>query len=114
LKPVIEMVKANNEKYQQGLSNFESAVYWFSYLSSDQIRAQLLGAIPPAAQKEPITSPLLSVNGTVSSQTVYRRKRAVTTIAGPECTNLPAYKNWAEEGKTAPVQNQGSCGKKKL
>jgi C1A family cysteine protease len=110
LKPIIEMVKANNKNYQLGLTNFQSAVYWFSHLSSDQIRAQLLGAIPPAAQKEPITLPLLSVNGTVSSQTIYRRKRAVTTTAGPECTNLPAYKNWAEEGKTSPVQNQGSCG----
>jgi hypothetical protein len=43
---------------------------------------------------------------------VYRRKRAVSQLP-PECKNLPAYKNWVEEGKTTPVMNQEQCGETK-
>jgi hypothetical protein len=27
-----------------------------------------------------------------------------------QCQNVPVYKNWVEEGKTAPVQDQKQCG----
>jgi hypothetical protein len=107
----MQMVEDNNLKFQQGLSNFQSGLNKFSTWSSDEIR-QLLGTIP-REKDELITMPDVKVDGTISSQSLSRKKRAAT-IAGPECLNLPAYKNWAEEGKTAPVQNQGSCGKIEL
>jgi hypothetical protein len=105
------MVDENNLKFQQGLVNFQSGLNQFSTWTSDEIR-QLFGTIP-REEEEVIIMPDVFVNGTISSETLSRRKRAVTT-AGPECTNLPADKNWATEGKTAPVQNQASCGKIKL
>lgn len=111
LKPALEYVELNNEKFQQGLSNFESAVYPFNLLSRDSFRSQFLGLDPPE-EEEKIILPLVSVDGQITAS-VARRKRATSTSVGPECMNLPVSKNWAQEGKTAPVQNQGGCGKTK-
>lgn len=112
IKEAYARVEQNNALFEQGQSNFMSAVYWFSALSRANFRAALLGADPPEENEE-IVLPLLNVNGTTVAQNVVRRKRAANTGVDPECNNLPNYKNWAEDGKTAPVQDQGSCGKKK-
>lgn len=90
------------------LSNFESRAYWFNALSKVKFQKQLLGGIPPEEKVE-IVLPLTTVDGDKIFASGGRKKRANTPI-GPECNNLPAFKNWVAEGKTAPVQDQGECG----
>jgi hypothetical protein len=91
--------------YQQKLRNSEIKTYWFDYLSSAEFERKFLGAV--SRQEEEADS-----NGTVfeDQPASRRRKRQASTILPPECKNLPVYKNWIEEGKTAPVQNQYGCG----
>jgi hypothetical protein len=97
LKLAVEKIKLNNENFVKNLSNFLSTEYWFSSLSSKEFRSQYLGTIPPE-QKKLVVLSLESVNGTESSLPVVRRKRQVSSTAGPECRNLPVYKNWVDEG----------------
>jgi hypothetical protein len=103
--------------YQQNLINFESERYWFHYLSDSEFREQFFGGDKAREEEVKTVLGFQLQNGTVldpeqdlSSVQALRRKRQTATLLPPECVNLPAYKNWAEEGKTAPVQNQGPCG----
>lgn len=112
IKSAYARVEQNNALFEQGQSNFMSAVYWFNALSRSSFRASLLGAHPPEETID-IVLPLVTVSGIVVEQPLVRKKRAANTNVNPECTNLPVYKNWAEEGKTAPVQDQGRCGENK-
>jgi hypothetical protein len=93
--------------------NFESQVHFFNAWTEDQLKS-LFGAQPPAAStvEQGEYVPPLSIDGTQTYQPpVNRRKRQTSNTPLPQCQNLPAYKNWAEEGKTAPVQHQLQCGK---
>lgn len=81
------------------LRNSKTSSYWFDYLSRAEFERMYLGAV--SRPKE--------FTGTVANAS--RRKRQIASTLPPECKNLPRYKNWIEEGKTAPVQNQAGCGK---
>jgi Papain family cysteine protease len=106
--------------FQQGLINYESARYWFDYLSKEEFRKQFYGGDKVPEKEEKIIYGYELSNGTILDPEpdmlagrISRRKRQTATVASvlpPECVNLPAYKNWVEEGKMAPVQNQGPCG----
>jgi hypothetical protein len=95
--------------YHQNLVNFESARYWFDYLSKEEFRKQFFGSVPHKKEAKTIL-PLQFANGTIAPTPVVRAKRQAVSLLPPECVNLPAYKNWVEEGKLGPVQNQGRCG----
>lgn len=112
-KEVNARVDLSNVLFQRHEYNFESMFYPFNALPRLRFRKQYLGAVPPE-EEENIIEPLIDINGTVVIQPAARRKRATGASAGPECQNLPAYKNWAEEGKTAPVQHQSICGEVKI
>jgi hypothetical protein len=102
--------------YRQNLLNFESGRYWFDHLSDSEISKRLFGTDPREEEVKRIFA-LQYHNGTMAELeaapedfNVFRRKRA-TVLLPPECVNLPTYKNWVEEGRLAPVQDQGGCGK---
>lgn len=88
----------SNILYFKKLRNFDSKIYWFNALTSSKVY-QILGAIPPKPKESPMELFFESVDGLVNKPPINRRKRAITPPF-PECQNLPAYKNWAEEGKT--------------
>jgi hypothetical protein len=102
----------HNELYDLHLRNFRISTYWFDYLSDAEFAKQFFGS-KPREEEVKIVAPITFFNGTVLPQDkpVLRRKRQASSLLPPECKNLPAYKNWVEEGKTTPVQNQGNCGK---
>jgi hypothetical protein len=107
IKRVQNLTAENNELYQQKLRNFETTNYWFDYLSSAEFK-RFSGAVPRQKENK-YSASIANSNGTVFEDKP-RRKRQVSTTLPLECKNLPAYKNWAEEGKAAPVQNQEACG----
>lgn len=102
---------AHNELYDLHLRNFKISTYWFDYLSDAEFAKEFFGSEP---QKEEVKTiePITFSNGTVIQDIpVTRGKRQTSSFLPFECKNLPAYKNWVEEGKTSPVQNQLGCGK---
>jgi C1A family cysteine protease len=99
--------------YNQNKSNFKTKPYKFSFISPEELEKKLCGAAE-APKEKLVISPLLRTDGVEvmpDDLNQYRRKRSVSQLP-PECQNqvLPKYKNWATEGKTAPVQDQGQCG----
>jgi hypothetical protein len=110
------MIAAHNELYDRQLRNFRMSTYWFDYLSDSEFAEQFFGSKPREQEEVGIIDPITLYNGTVLPLQVgpaSRRKRQTLSTLPPECKNLPTYKNWVEEKKTAPVQNQGACGKVK-
>jgi hypothetical protein len=108
VKAAEAFIKSNNKLYYEGASNFLSRFYWFNALTRAQMLA-LFGAIPPPKPQAAPELPLYTLDGRKYEAPLKRRKRANNPPL-PECQNLPSYKNWVEEGKTAPVQDQKSCG----
>jgi hypothetical protein len=108
IKEAFAKVESNNALFKMNLSNFDSRAYWYNALSKEKFKRQLLGGQEPVLQED-LVLPLTTVDGRKVFTPSARRKRAATPI-GPECYNLPAYKNWVEEGRTMPVQDQGACG----
>ena len=111
IKDASARVEIENELYKLNLRNSDSQLNWINAIPRSKIR-QILGADPPPENKIFYELPLVTADGEIIDlPTMKRRKRATTSQSLPECQNLPSYKNYAEEGKTAPVQNQKSCGK---
>lgn len=100
---------ANNALFRLNLSNFDSRVYWYNALSKEKFKKKLLGKLD-AEEKPDLILPVQTVGGQTLIPPIGGRRKRAALPAGPECINLPAYKNWAEEGKTTPVQDQGACG----
>jgi hypothetical protein len=110
IKEASARVEIENELFKQKLRNSDSQLNWITAVPRSKIH-QVLGAYPPPEQNVFYELPDVTFDGyTVDLQSKRRRKRA-TVSSLPECQNLPSYKNYAEEGKTAPVQNQKRCGK---
>jgi C1A family cysteine protease len=83
------LVRTNNERFRVGKSSFEQSLYKFSHLSDAEFNANYAGSI---------------------TESLRSQSRAFHFTDANECDNLPAYKNWAEEGKLGPVKDQLSCG----
>lgn len=109
IKDASARVEIENELFKQNLRNSDSQLNWINAVPRSKIR-QILGADPPPERKMFYELPLVTFDGQVIDLPSKRRKRAATSPSLPECQNLPSYKNYVEEGKTAPVQNQKSCG----
>jgi C1A family cysteine protease len=103
VKPRIETF---NAEYYAGTRNFLSK---FNEILFAEDKQSWFGAI---LESETVLEEgtLQTLDGQVVPVVLSRAKRAVNPPL-PQCTNLPAYKNWATEGKTTPVKNQGGCGK---
>jgi C1A family cysteine protease len=88
-------VQRHNERFRQGIEDYEQTLNDFSELSDDEFAATRLGYNPP--EKEVIDSDSLVPVIDAGSR------------AGR--SSEPEYWNWAEQGSVVqPVQNQGSCG----
>lgn len=87
-------VQADNAKFAAGLISYQSKVYDYAWMSPAQFISAYGGALPlqPTLRK--------------------RRSLPQSFIKKSDCvaTNLPSYKNWVEEKKLSPVQNQNPCG----
>jgi C1A family cysteine protease len=82
-------VQTNNAAYEEGLSNFVQTLYPFSHLPTEK---------------------MLELYGGARLDELQLSTRAFHWNDATECENLPAYKNWVEEGKVGPVKDQGQCG----
>lgn len=89
-------IEENNKLYELGDSDFKRSFYNFSSLSDEDFDDQYLGAKPVVLN--------------VASSAQVPLKPNVVKVIPPECQNLPAYKNWAEEEKLTPVIFQDNCG----
>jgi Papain family cysteine protease len=87
LKEEYADVIENNKLYERGESNYAATIYEFSHLSNKEFADEYLG------YKEDPEEVIGEFSGRQSLPA--------------ECEHLPAYKNWAEEGKLTEVQDQG-------
>jgi hypothetical protein len=113
IKNVTIMTKKNNKLFNKKLRNFETTNYWFDYLSNSDFKQKFLGAVVYEKEIKQYIGSVVHFNGTVLKteyETTLRRKRQTRPNLPLECKNLPVYKNWLDERKTAPVQNQYGCG----
>jgi C1A family cysteine protease len=78
----------NNRKFVEGKSNFKQSVYEFSHLPRDMFYGRYTG---------------LKVDE--SWQSEIRKSRGIFE----RCENLPATKNWMDEGKVPEVKDQKEC-----
>jgi C1A family cysteine protease len=103
VKPKID---ALNAEYYAGTIDFLSQMNEILFVEDT---SSWRGAIE---ESDPVyeEGTLQTVDGQDIPVLLPRAKRAVNPPL-PQCSNLPAYKNWATEGKTTPVKNQGGCGK---
>jgi hypothetical protein len=86
-------IQMNNQLAANGSRNFVETWYPFSRFNDSYFAAHFLGVVP-------------QVN--VKASEFHRVKRQVADSTA-KCLNLPSSKNWADEGKLSPVQNQGEC-----
>jgi hypothetical protein len=103
-----------NLAYGQGQSLFTARLYWWAILSAED-RATFMAGGGKETPKEPLVKAkqFYANNSEVPDDIAsfnFRRKRQATLPVRPECVNLPTYKNWVQEGKTAPPQDQKQCG----
>jgi C1A family cysteine protease len=109
IKAAIAEIDHNNMLYDLKLSNFDSQFYRFNAFTNAQMRQQLgLLPLPQDLSETLVDLTLKTINDQTIQLSPQRSKRAVSN--DPRCQNLPAYKNWVEEGKTTPVRDQGQCG----
>ena len=110
IKAASARVETENELFKHNLRNSDSQLNWINAVPRSKIR-QIFGAEPPPEMEILHELPLVTFDGQViDSHSKKRRKRAAVSPSLPECQNLPPYKNYVEEGKTASVQNQKACG----
>jgi C1A family cysteine protease len=109
IKAAVAQIDNNNKLYVLNQSNFDSQFYRFNAFTDAQIRQQLgLLPLPQELSNTLVDLTLKTIDNRTIQLPPQRSKRAVST--DPRCQNLPAYKNWVEEGKTTPVRDQGQCG----
>lgn len=77
----------NNNKYYDGVVNFKQSVYEFDVDTRWEVVEKRCGTIKRGIRERDFKAP----------------------TGCPTCANLPVLKNWADEGKVAPVQDQGLC-----
>lgn len=108
IKKARSQIAANNDLFARNKSNYESKFYPHNAYTNIQIK-KLFGDIPssPSVSSHKVDLTLKTKNNQTVQIPTVKSKRAVNN--DPRCQNLPAYKNWVEEGKTAPVQDQGQC-----
>jgi hypothetical protein len=108
IQTVNKSVTENNELYKKGELNFESELNPFSHLTYEEFESSYLGLLPPIEAKK--TAPTSFESTTTLSPPVIKSSfSSKYPKVYPECLNLAAYKNWAEENKTTSVQTQ-KCG----
>jgi cathepsin L len=96
-----QYVNENNKLFKDGKSDFFSEIYPFSYLDDEEFANRYLGLV----EKK-----LKIAEGFQLPPPIKSRVPVGPKIVPPECQNLPIYKNWATEGKLAPVKYQDQCG----
>lgn len=87
------LVDEQAQRFLNGQSSFQMALYSFNIMSRAEIVSSMTGALPDPGESRIF-------------------KRSLPQIITPlsSCTSVPPnYKNWVEEGKLAPVQNQKKC-----
>lgn len=113
LKENLKLIENINTLYNESKINFKVRPYAHSIFSEDQLREKMTGTIIPEEEEDGMILPMFDFDGNVVPEENHldlNRKKRSTFRLPPECVNLPAYKNWAEEGKTTPVRDQGQCG----
>jgi C1A family cysteine protease len=84
-------IKSNHNKlYKTGHTNYIQAVNHLSYMSAKEFSSKFTGLLPLEDKDD--------------------TKPSIIRKLPSECKNLPVYKNWAREGKVAPVKSQKNCG----
>jgi C1A family cysteine protease len=83
------------DEFEKGKKSFDQALNDYSHMTPKEFYSKYTGLNESLIKKPP-----------------GRSKRAAPQqyATVPTCTSYPAYKNWAEEGKVAPIKNQGQCG----
>lgn len=92
-------VQYQNQLFKQRKSSFSSKIYDFHWKSDDEILNTQSGRLPQSS---------------IGSSIHKLKKRSLPQFYAAynftNCVNLPAYKNWVDEGKViSAVQNQFSC-----
>lgn len=93
LKRGHETVMENDKLFDLKKVNYRESLYKFSHLSEKSFRASYLGFVP---------KPLLSDD---EEPDVLIQSR----VDPSECSSIPDYKNWSEEGKVTPIKSQAPC-----
>lgn len=87
-------VEADNILFKKGLIFHESTIYDYAWMTRDQFLAAYGGDLP------------------ASNSSRKRRSLPQAFVQSSECSStiVPTYKNWVDEDKVSPIQNQNPCG----
>lgn len=77
--------------YYDGIVNFKQSMYEFDVDTRGEVVEKRCGTIKRGIRERDFKAALNLPSGS------------------PTCNNLPTSKNWTDEGKVAPVQDQGLC-----